>query len=1177
MTRFLATRIGNKFVLLLVSVAGLLLEQSVSATGPKAPLAVNSGAMVRKVAGCAIDATGRPVNDALVLLTRADDRFESPPKPTVIAETRTQAAGRFELLVAAADFNTPAVGWPVFAIWVHKPGFGVTHSTVSPEHCERQYLIAMEAESVVSIRLETPGGAPCAKATVTPIGAEFFDGWSERLPEPIQNRLRTHTAANGRCELSGFGNRKFAVDFETAEFGTQRLVVSGQGTDVATVRLRPTHPLEGRLILPAGAKADLSHIRITLTVPDDRKASLSAGPAKHLAWADRFTVHPDADGRYNVAHVPEGAETSDVHFPPDLPFAGDTRRGFWSQWNLADRRLEWLAAIHFPGKRHSPDGPQRRIGFTFAGIGFWFVSNDWWLVKNLSELDGTILSAQTVWDDWVWLRKGVRITRIVRDADTKRPLPGVLVRIVVVPRDPEFQASFAKVRPLVRLLGLPLTALIAGGDFALEEWTAIMNPPSNFGGDWFTDAHGRVDCTLCPGETYATACGIPERYVRMQSGRWTLDEIPSGARNCELPPIDLVPECRFAGRCDDAAGQPVAGLRIRATVAADIASGPHATAAPQSAQPDAGPRWTQSDAKGNFHFDDFAPGTRLTLLAAHAGIPLEERTVIVGDAPWRLLCGAQGSSQSGEWRATYVLREKPQELTLLSGRVVGPDYKPVPGAEVVVEVEHSPDPTHFFKTTVDSAGCVRTPAQYPKSLKYRLAVRANLETVAASPWICPANNGNHFPDVVVEPASLGLNTRFFGSEVVALVDGRAILASEIFERAYPEPLGPNGLSLLVAAKGLESGRVTEAEYRELQILAIKKYAADYARTRMLARAFRAGLEHEERAAIDRRLDTMFEEYVEKLERDQKAPSRDQLEKKLNRQGTSLAGLKKEFCYRLLADEYIRRAGEAVKSRLDGRHCLAYYDSHFDAYAVPAKVTWQMIDIAFDEPSPPQSSGVQQTSADIFPDANAAKRAEASHPPEYKYAADPLDRESLWNNGIPVEKTDEKSKKADDAAEVTRFAASRPHLVSREQARRKAAEALAELKKGVAFETVAKKYSSDTHAGDGGWQPRIKPGSAADPKTADLLSQLPEGSTSGVIETEYAFRIVKVACRTPAASKTFEEVAPAIRRQIRQEAEYKAVEEVYSRTAIESPYIDELSRQERATPPCQNRHADAFSD
>ena len=126
---------------------------------------------------------------------------------------------------------------------------------------------------------------------------------------------------------------------------------------------------------------------------------------------------------------------------------------------------------------------------------------------------------------------------------------------------------------------------------------------------------------------------------------------------------------------------------------------------------------------------------------------------------------------------------------------------------------------------------------FPKQLKYRLTVRAILKDVASSAWICPATSGSRFPDLVVERSKLGLDTRFFGKEVVALVDGRPILASEILERAYPEPLPPQGLSLLMAAKGLQNDRVTEADYRALQETAIRKYAADYARTRMLGRAY----------------------------------------------------------------------------------------------------------------------------------------------------------------------------------------------------------------------------------------------------------------------------------------------------------------------------------------------------
>jgi parvulin-like peptidyl-prolyl isomerase len=184
-----------------------------------------------------------------------------------------------------------------------------------------------------------------------------------------------------------------------------------------------------------------------------------------------------------------------------------------------------------------------------------------------------------------------------------------------------------------------------------------------------------------------------------------------------------------------------------------------------------------------------------------------------------------------------------------------------------------------------------------------------------------------------------------GNEVAAMVNGQPIFASEIFERAYPEPLPPEGLSLLVAGKNLATGRVTEQELRALQETAIKKYLKDYIRTRVLAQAIEAKMEKEQKDKIEEAIGKMFDEYVEKLKKDLKAAARHEVDKKLHEQGTSLASLKVEFRYRLLADEYVRQ--KSKKPHVVGRQeILAYYEAHASDYSYPEKVRWQLLEISF---------------------------------------------------------------------------------------------------------------------------------------------------------------------------------------------------------------------------------------
>ena len=443
MTRFQPTRLGKSHSFLTFFIASLIWTQSASGAAPKAPPA--AAVATRKIIGYAVDPTGRPIADALVLITRADDLSLSPPEPSVIAQSKTQLTGRFELSASAADLKTPAVGWPVFAIWVQKSSFAVAHSTVSPEHCERSYLISLESDLPFLFRVETPDGLPCTTAIVTPTETEWVDDWFNRVPKPIQERLKTQTTAIGCCEVRGLNNRRCTVEIETPEFGTQRLFVSGRRPPFATVRLRPTHKVEGRLILPAGANADLTRVGLALKIREDRIRSSSAALGKGLWWYDCLTLQPDADGCYEVAHVPEGVEALEIWPTWDLPFVEDARM-----------RTPVSVSIDSLGTRHKPQRQKRTFSSSFS----WASS----LPETLLMWACSVLSREAVWGQDMWLRRGVRVTRIVCDAQTKRPLPAVYVRVASVPRNPEFKASLAKARTLVPLLGPPLAVLIASGD-----------------------------------------------------------------------------------------------------------------------------------------------------------------------------------------------------------------------------------------------------------------------------------------------------------------------------------------------------------------------------------------------------------------------------------------------------------------------------------------------------------------------------------------------------------------------------------------------------------------------------------------------------------------------------------------------------------------------------------------
>lgn len=144
-----------------------------------------------------------------------------------------------------------------------------------------------------------------------------------------------------------------------------------------------------------------------------------------------------------------------------------------------------------------------------------------------------------------------------------------------------------------------------------------------------------------------------------------------------------------------------------------------------------------------------------------------------------------------------------------------------------------------------------------------------------------------------------------GNEIIASIDGRPVFASEIFQRAFTAPLTPEGTSLLVATQSLAAGKISEQDFRELQVFAIRKFAKDYIRTRALSQAMIASLGKTQKEKAEDAIAKEFNNYLERLKKDFNVTTAFEVDKRLRKQGTSLLSLKDEFRDRLLADEYLR--------------------------------------------------------------------------------------------------------------------------------------------------------------------------------------------------------------------------------------------------------------------------------
>jgi peptidyl-prolyl cis-trans isomerase D len=111
----------------------------------------------------------------------------------------------------------------------------------------------------------------------------------------------------------------------------------------------------------------------------------------------------------------------------------------------------------------------------------------------------------------------------------------------------------------------------------------------------------------------------------------------------------------------------------------------------------------------------------------------------------------------------------------------------------------------------------------------------------------------------------------------------------------------------------------------------------------------------------------------------------------------------------------------------------------------------------------------------------------------------------------------------------------------DEARKKAEDALKQLKAGAKFEELAKKYSEDPSGKSGGSVGWIKRGGFPVPEVDKAAFSLPKGRTSDVINAGYAFVILRVEDKQDAHLKTLAEVKDQIEPIIKQQKAQQAAD------------------------------------
>lgn len=113
----------------------------------------------------------------------------------------------------------------------------------------------------------------------------------------------------------------------------------------------------------------------------------------------------------------------------------------------------------------------------------------------------------------------------------------------------------------------------------------------------------------------------------------------------------------------------------------------------------------------------------------------------------------------------------------------------------------------------------------------------------------------------------------------------------------------------------------------------------------------------------------------------------------------------------------------------------------------------------------------------------------------------------------------------------------------EQARKKADEALSLLNSGTVFAEVAKKYSEDGSAASGGELDGILDQNHLPSQLGTAIFALQAGETSGIIDYNYGYYIIKVRERTEERQMTYEESVESIKAHLSEEKHSKLESEM----------------------------------
>ena len=459
-------------------------------------------------------------------------------------------------------------------------------------------------------------------ATVTLLNVRMNSKSSDRIPKPLWKYLTTHSNAKGIVRVAGVKRSQII----SLNFNKPD---SGEQQFNFYVQQQQL-PKEIRLRKTGSVKGRLilpKGIKKDLSKVKLRIATLSTTlHGQDFSWYGHAIVYPTKEGRFQIPAIAEG-----------------TVRVFVTE----------------------PEGFMLRAEPPTSDL--IVTSNDTSTLK-------------------IPLQKAVRMTRLIRNAKTKKPISGIRVH--------------------------------------------LQNRHQNIGA--ITDQQGKFSTWILPNVPYHTVYNIPEGYINRNIDAFLSTTVSSDAKEKELPPIELLQGRTITGTVVDSSGKPFAGIRVGVDW-----SDPKEDFGESVANSIGARKWGKTDAKGHFQITKVHPDVDLTITPVRAGVRLGDTIKMLANdtRPIQL--------QTNKF---YFVSLNGRVIDKTGSPVAGVPIRIFVAKDKKAKENSMLAAYHL----TDKEGRFKTKAHLPRQYMYRLSVSPQNHDIAVSTWMRPETVGTTFADMIVE-------------------------------------------------------------------------------------------------------------------------------------------------------------------------------------------------------------------------------------------------------------------------------------------------------------------------------------------------------------------------------------------------------------------------------------------